>query len=50
MMTPVSPIWAKLALASMIVLISAFITEMIAELKENKWNVLKTLIEFLKDF
>lgn len=50
MMTPVSPIWAKLAYASTIVLVSAAITELVAELKDHKWNVVRTIIDIFKEF
>lgn len=50
MMTPVSPVWAKLAYASVIVLSSAAITEFVAELKDHKWNVVRTIIDFIKEW
>ena len=50
MMTPVSPVWVKLAYASTIVLVSASITEFVAELKHHRWNVIETIKEFIKEF
>lgn len=49
-MTPTHPIYAVLALYGIGIFGLAFIVEMIASLRDNHWNVLKTLIEFLKDF
>lgn len=50
MMTPTSPVYAVLALYGICFFGGAFIVEMVASLRDNHWNVLKTLIEFFKDF
>lgn len=50
MMTPTSPVYAVLALYSVCFFGGAFIIEMIASLKENHWNVIKTIKDFFLDF
>jgi hypothetical protein len=49
-MTYTHPIYAVLTLYGVCFFGGAFILEMIASLKENHWNVIATIKEFLKDF
>lgn len=50
MMTPTSPVYAVLALYGICFFGGAFLIEMYASLRDNKFDVIKTIKEFFLDF
>ena len=50
MITPTSPVYAKMVYASLVIFGVAFIGEMYDMLRDNHWNVIKTIKDFFLDF
>lgn len=50
MMTPTSPVYGVVACYLTSLFIGMFLIEFIRELKRNKWDFIKTLVEYLNDF
>lgn len=49
-MTYTHPIYAILTFYGVGIFGLAFIVEMLASLRDHRWNVIKTLVDFIRDF